>query len=350
MIAVALTVALVLFIFWQMGGFESRIPPGEAGYAASTAPAGRTARAREITIPLVEEAVGTIQSRHKVDISPQIQATINEILVNAGETAHQGDVLVRLDRRDLDARTGQAEQAVQAADANHKQAATDFSRTRELLARGVVSAQEADNARLKVEVTSATVGEARRGLEQARVALSYAEIRSPVSGVVTDKFQNAGDMGMPGRPILSLYDPSLVRLEAPVREAVVRHLKNGDPVKVRLGSEDVATTGIVDEIVPQADVASRSVLVKVLVPNAASLYSGMFGRLLVETGAENVLVVPAEAVEQVGQLEYLLIPSPTGAERRFVQTGRRFGGDVEVLAGLSRDEQIILPPAPTGSK
>lgn len=335
--------AIVVLIVWQTGGFETKIVAETPPLPKTEHLAGNVVRATRITVPIIEEAVGTIQSRHKVDIMPRIQAVIEEIRANAGDRVRQGDLLVRLDRRDLEANVGQAEQALKAAEANYRQALTDHQRNVELLQRGVISPQEADNSRLRVEVTSATVGQARRALEQARVALSYAEIRSPVSGIVTDKLQNAGDLAMPGRPILQLYDPSLVRLEGPVREALVRYIKVGDQLLVKLGTEETLTTGIVDEIVPQADVASRSVLVKVLIPNVTDLYTGMFGRLLIPTGTERVLVVPTQAIERVGQLEYVLTPTASGPERRFVQTGRRFGDKIEVLAGISENEPVLIP-------
>ncbi len=167
---------------------------------------------------------------------------------------------------------------------------------------------------------------------------------------MTDKLQNVGDLAMPGRPILQLYDPSLVRLEAPVREALVRRIKVGDSLAVKLGSEEIRTTGTVDEIVPQADVASRSVMVRVLVPNVTDLYSGMFGRLVIPTGTESVLLVPAQAIQRVGQLEYVLAPTAHGPERRFVQTGRRFGDKVEILSGLAEGEPVlILEQKPEGA-
>ncbi len=348
--AIILTALTVLLILWQTGSFEAKIPPKTPPIPRNPDLSGNVVKAERVEVPLVEEAVGTIQSRHKVDITPRIQAVIEEIRVNAGDRVREGDLLVVLDKRDLEAALGQAEQALKAAEANYRQALTDHQRNVELLQRGVVSPQEADNSRLRVEVTSATVGQARRALEQARVALSYAEIHSPVSGIVTDKLQNVGDLAMPGRPILQLYDPSLVRLEAPVREALVRRIKVGDSLAVKLGSEEIRTTGTVDEIVPQADVASRSVMVRVLVPNVTDLYSGMFGRLVIPTGTESVLLVPAQAIQRVGQLEYVLAPTAHGPERRFVQTGRRFGDKVEILSGLAEGEPVlILEQKPEGA-
>lgn len=337
---IAAAAGILLLVLWQTGWFQPKIPAGAPSPRMDTAPHGRTVPVERIAVPLVEEAVGSVQSRHRVDISPRIQATILQIAVNAGTKVNAGDLLVRLDPRDLDAKVGQAEQAVNAATANLKQAQSDFQRTKELVARQVASVQEGENARLRLDVTSASLGEARRALEQARVARSYAEIRAPVTAVVIEKNQNAGDMAIPGQPILQLFDPKILRLEAPVRETVARRLRVGDVLDVRLGTDETLTTGLVDEIVPQADPVSRSFLVKVLVPSAENLYAGMYGRLLIRTGSEDVTVIPQQTVERVGQLEYVTAVTSQGAERRFVQTGRKLGGKVEVLAGLAPGEDV----------
>ncbi|MCX7020519.1 MAG: efflux RND transporter periplasmic adaptor subunit [bacterium] len=338
-------IVIGIVIYWQIGGFQHKIKSAESAIPDSVIAAGGATAAEQLTIPLSEEAVGALQSRHRVDISPQIQAAILEVRFNAGDSVKQGDVLVRLDPRDLEARVGQAEQALSAAEANYKQASADYARAQELLNRKVASAQEADNARLRVEVTSASVGETRRGLEQARIGQSYAEIRSPVTGVVIEKQQNTGDVAMPGRAIISLYDPSLLRLEAPVREALARKLRPGDSLNVRMGSGELETTGAIGEIVPQADIASRSFLVKVIIPRVSGLYAGMYGRISITTGAETVTVVPANSVERIGQLEYVRIITNGKLEHRFVQTGRMFGDKLEILSGINKGEMIATASA-----
>jgi membrane fusion protein, multidrug efflux system len=332
-----------LLISYQTGGFSEKITadPRAVGPESVDVDTTGTVVVESISVPQVEEAVGTIQSRHRVDISPQIQATIMEVAVNAGDRVNPGGVLVRLDPRDLDAKVGQAEQAVTAATANLRQATADYNRTRELVERKVASVQEGENARLRLDVTSASLGEARRALEQARVGRSYAEMKSPVAGVVIDKRQNAGDTAVPGQPILSVYDPAILRLEAPVRETLATQLRIGETVRVRIGAERQETSGTVDEIVPQAEAATRTFLVKVLIPPAQNLYAGMYGRVLVDTGTEQVNVIPSAAVHRIGQLEYATALDASGKpERRFVQTGRTFGDRVEVLAGLSAGERV----------
>lgn len=343
--AVLICAGILLLIYWQTGGFAPKISAASKIKTAEALAGGHLIAVQMMCVPTVEEAVGTIQSRHRVDVSPQIQATIVEIKANSGDKVREGGLLARLDTRDLDAREGQAEQALTATEANLRQATADYNRTLELVKRNVASVQEGENAHLRLDVTSATLGEARRALEQVRVARSYAEIRSPVSGVVIEKQQNVGDLAQPGRPILSIYDPAILRLEAPVRETLARNLRIGDPVRVRVGTDAAGTTGTIDEIVPQADVASRSFLVKVLLPGGANLYAGMYGRLIIETGVEDVPVIPRDAVRRVGQLEFVDAATSGGIERRFIQTGRSFGQRLEVLSGLVPGEMIrfLLP-------
>jgi membrane fusion protein, multidrug efflux system len=347
---IAVLVALLgAFIYWQMGGFTTKIePPGLGAPSLPPRPAaGPTVAARQAVLPVIEEAVGTIQSRHRVDVSPQIQATILEVRVNSGDKVQAGDLLALLDPRDLDARLGQADQAVKAAEATHNQALADLERSKKLRDSNVISSQESERAFMLAEVTSASLGEAHRGLEQAKVARSYAEIHSPVAGVIVEKQQQAGDTAMPGKPIVSLYDPNLVRLEAPVRETAARDLKVGYVIAVRMGTEDRATTGVIDEIVPQADVPSRSILVRVLVSGGTNLYSGMYGRLLIRTGEEKVTLVPRDAVTRVGQLEFAY--NPDGA-KRFIQTGRTVSDSLEVLAGLNPGEEVLASAQAEGRR
>lgn len=337
--------AIWLLIAHQTGRFSQKVKAIETPlqHTAETAPS-KSVLVKAINVPRVEEAVGSVQSRHRVDISPQIQASILEIPVNAGDRVEAGDLLVRLDPRDLQAKVGQAEQALTAAMANLRQANSDYVRTRELLERKVASIQEGENARLRLEVTSATLGEATRALEIAKVALSHADMKSPVAGVVIDKRQNAGDMAIPGRPMLSIYDPSILRLEAPIRETLATQLHVGQNVRVRIGANRELTTGTVDEIVPQAEVASRTFLVKVLLPPATNLFAGMYGRVLIDTGMDRIHVIPAAAVKRIGQLEFVIVEDSNGApDRRFIQTGRTFGADLEVLAGLTEGERVRIP-------
>ncbi|MDX1653661.1 MAG: HlyD family efflux transporter periplasmic adaptor subunit, partial [Candidatus Competibacteraceae bacterium] len=149
---------------------------------------------------------------------------------------------------------------------------------------------------------------------------------------------------VPGQPLLRLYDPDQLRLEASVRESLASRLQRGATLTARIDALDLELPATVDEIVPTADPGSRSFLVKAALPFRADLYPGMFGRLLIPLGTVARLYVPQEAVARFGQLEFVQVPTPQGTARRYIRTaGPGAEGRLEVLSGLSEGERVILP-------
>jgi hypothetical protein len=124
---------------------------------------------------------------------------------------------------------------------------------------------------------------------------------------------------------------------------LAHRLKVGQPIGVRVDALDKVCSGTVSEIVPEAQSASRAFQVKVTGPCPAGIYSGMFGRIIIPLEDEQVLVVPRQAVRNVGQLELVEVIEGGQAFRRAVRTGRTLGKDVEVLSGLRQGEEVALP-------
>jgi RND family efflux transporter MFP subunit len=166
-----------------------------------------------------------------------------------------------------------------------------------------------------------------------------------MNAVVIDKKVDVGDMVSLGQPLATLFDPKRMQLVATVRESLAHRLQVGQEIAVRVDGLNKQCGGTVSEIVPEAQAASRSFQVKVTGPCPAGVYTGMFGRLLIPLGDEQVLVVPRRAVRLVGQLELVDVAENGRTTRRAVRTGRSFGDDVEVLSGLREGEQVTVPPA-----
>lgn len=341
--------AMILLILWMSGFFGTKIPPGTVAAEATLAPEGAvTATVEESEVPVVEEAAGTVQAERKTVISSRIVAAIAEVLVRTGDQVNQGDPLVVLDDRELTARALEAQRAADSAEAARRRAASDFQRAKELLAKKVVSQSEFDQAQSAAQVASADLSRAQEALRGAHVAVSYARIASPVAGRVTDRFADPGDTAMPGKPLIGLYDPAALRMEVPVRESMVTRLSVGQTVQVRLGSAADVIDGTVDEIVPQAEAGSRTFLVKVGLPKRQGVYTGMFGRVGIPAGTRHRLLVPAAAVERVGQLDFVSVVGPDRTlARRLVTLGPDAGGGrVEVLSGLRAGEMVLLASGP----
>ncbi len=342
----AALLGMLLLILWLAGAFAERIESGPARRVRPTVgPDAPLAVATLIIDPLIEEAAGTVQAQRRTLVSARMLATIAAVRVRAGEAVGAGDVLIELDAREPSARVEEARGAVRGAEAEQTRRAADLARAQVLIRRGAISQSEFDQAQAAARVADASAAGAREALSAAQVALSYTRITAPVSGRVVDRYAEPGDTAVPGQPLLALYDPVALRIEVPVRESLLTRLHVGDTLEVRIGERVFA--GVVDEIVPQAEVGSRTFLVKIGLPREAGLYTGMFGRALIRTGERERLFVPALAVERVGQLDFAtVVDADGGLGRRLVTLGSPAGDQVEVLSGLRPGERVLLPPAP----
>ncbi|MBN1868147.1 efflux RND transporter periplasmic adaptor subunit [Candidatus Sumerlaeota bacterium] len=339
-------VGLVLILMWMAGTFRSKIQPEELPEPSERrlASGQATAEVHEVMEQVVETFIGTVAAERKTTVAPKILSTVRRILVSAGSSVKKDDLLVELDDRDLRSQLRQADDALQAARAQLTNAETYYKRMKEALEGQAVSQNQFDEAKTQFKVAQAEVSRAQQRVEEARVTLSYAKIAAPIDGRVVDRLAEPGDTVAPGRPILALYDPSALRLEAPVREGLATGLKVGDPLQVHIDAVNLDLDGRIDEIVPQSEAVSRSLLVKVGLPHQAGLYQGMFGRLLIPAGERRRVCMPEAAIERVGQLQYVDVVGTDGVlEKRFIQTGEHGeNGNVELLSGARPGEKVVV--------
>lgn len=337
-------VALVLIVAWLSGAFETKIEPQRRDGQTRTLSGQPTDVVHEVKKAYIEEAIGTLKSASRTVISAKVLATIEAINVRAGDQVQTGDLLVRLDSKQLEAKLRQSEQVHAAAIATRAQAETNFERIKGLLAQQAASKAAFDEANRNLEVARAEVLGAQQAINEASVMLSYATISASKSGRIVDRLAEPGDTSRPGVPLLVLYDATSLRLEAPVLEQLAVKLRAGDELKVYIDSLGREVVSTVDEIVPQADAPSRSFLVKASVPRSEDLYEGMFGRLRIPSGQRRHLCLATDAIQTVGQLEFVEVVLPDDRiERRFIKTGRLgMPGRIEVLSGLKAGERVIL--------
>lgn len=341
-------VVMVLIIAWMAGLFTRKIQPGEAAASERReAPAGAAFdQVHKVRKPYFEEAVGTLKAASRTEISARVLAPINAIYVKAGDTVTEGQKLIELDRGTFETQVSQARARLVGAQAELADAEADFVRKEELLRKATVGQQEVDAARTRRDVAQASLDHARQAEAEARVMLAYTTIAAPQAGMIVDRLAQVGDMARPGVPLLVLYDPTSLRLEVPVPEGLAIQLKRGQKLVVHIDALNKGVDATVDEIVPQAEVASRSFLVKVRLPRSPDLFEGMSGRLLVPAGERDHLCLNMAAIERIGQLEFVKVLRDDGTvERRFIKTGRiGMPGRTEVLSGLKVDEKVLVRP------
>ena len=219
----------------------------------------------------------------------------------------------------------------------------EAARAKQLIATRSISQAEFDSATTRVQTTQANADRANRAVEEAKVYLDFATVVAPFSGIIVDKAVQPGDTVSPGQTLLSLYDPSHMQLVANVRESLAMNLKVGQQLPARMESLGYECLATVSEVVPKADISSRSFEVKVTGPCPPGVYSGMFGRLMLPLEDEQLLLIPAETIQRVGQLTFVQVLIEGRLARRSVQLGRDFKGKIEVLTGLKAGEQVLIP-------
>lgn len=344
-------VAVIVPLLWLAGKFAPKVPTTLATPVSQGAPIeGQVIPVQAIRLPLVEPAVGTIRAVHETSIGSKLLARVVEVNLKAGQKVNSGDVLVRLDDTDLQAKLHQAKAAVTAAEATRAQAAVDERRYERLAEAKAVSRQEYEKASTALRSAEAELRRVQEAAKEVQAMLDWATVRSPIDGVVIDKKVDSGDMVAPGQILVTLFDPKRMQLVASVRESLAHRLQVGQSIEVSVDGLNKQCSGQVSEIVPEAQSASRAFQVKVTGPCPAGIYTGMFGRILIPLEEEQLLVIPQQAVQSVGQLELVEVVEDGRTSRRAIRTGRIFDDQVEVLSGLRAGEKVVIPPATNASQ
>jgi len=339
-------VGVALLLLWLSGKFAPKVPVSTAtARSEGSAVEGRVVPVRALRLPRSESAVGTIRAVHETSIGSKLLARVVEVNLKAGQRVQAGDVLVRLDDTDLQAKFQQAKAAVASAQALRAQADIDQKRAAKLIEAKAVSRQQYDTAVTALRSADADLRRAEEAVKELQATLDWATLRAPMGGIVIDKKVDVGDMVIPGQVLVTLFDPKRMQLVASVRESLAHKLQVGQDIGVHVEGLNKRCAGTVSEIVPEAQSASRAFQVKVTGPCPTGIYTGMFGRLLIPLEEEEVLVIPREAVRHVGQLELVEVVQKGEASRRAIRTGRTIDDDVEVLSGLRQGEQVVIPAA-----
>ncbi len=338
--AVALLLAMMA---WMAGYFSEKIEPGLAQPA--TANTADAVEVRREMATFTEPVPASVEAKEATIISSRLLARITSINVRAGDYVEEGQLLLELEQADLLARAQQARDRVQSVEARMREAQQNLDRSEALHKRGLIAVAARDAARADAAALEADLSSARQSLQEAEAAVGFSEIRSPIAGRVVDRFAEPGDTASPGAKLLSLYNPFSLWVEARVREQLALSLEMGQTLTVEVPSLGKTLDARIEEIVPAADPGSRSFLVKAVLPSEKNLLPGMYARMLVPAGERVRMLVPADRVAQVGQLDVVWVAQEGTVVRRFVRLGRPAGQDmVEVVSGLAEGERVMPRP------
>jgi len=292
-------------------------------------------------------ASGKIEAVHSANLSTRMMGYVNRIYVQVGEKVQQGQLLLSINNADISAKLGQVNAGIIEAEAGFTNAEKDFNRYKALYEENSASQKEFDDITANFNMAKARLEAAKQMRKEVDAQLSYANIRAPFSGVVTNKFIKEGDMANPGMPLLEVEAPGNFQVLAMVPESGIQQIKKDSEIDVQIKSLETTVKGKVTEVSTSAKNTGGQYMVKVVLDKtSANLLSGMYAtvKFPLESNVENDMVLmPKEALITKGQLcgVYTVSQSNT-ALLRWLRLGRTFGGSVEVLAGLSADEKYIV--------
>jgi len=293
--------------------------------------AAQTKTLAAIALPVHYHTSGTVSSDHKVSVSSRLSGYIRSIKVREGDRVKAGQLLFDVDPVN-------ARQAYAQAKADQADAASDLNRYRSLLADHAVSQQQYDKVRLRYVV-------AQSRAVQAENLLQYAEVRSPVSGIVVEKHASSGDLASPGQSLLVLEDPSSLLVETYVSEQFVATIHEDDAVRVFIPGLDKTIDGHIRQIVKSADRLSHQFLVKVALSADGGAYPGMFAEVNFAVGKRMAIMVPETALQKrSGLVGIYVVDAQSIAHYRQLRTGEQGEQGVEVLAGLNAGDVIAWRP------
>jgi RND family efflux transporter MFP subunit len=277
-------------------------------------------------------------------VAPKIAGRILELKVNIGDHVNQGDVIARLDDRDIRAKESEALAVLAGANAQANRAAADAQRIGSLYKQEAATRENFDNVQAQAKSSMAVVNQALSGVKVIRAYLEDAVLRAPFSGIIVTKLKQAGDMGLPGEPLLTMQTAQDMRLEVSVPSQCATKLHSGMKVDVRIDNLDAGLMAQIDEIAPEIDAQTRSQLIKIKLPELKGLQPGYLGWLDQACEQHQALLIPNAAVIHVGQLESVKVLAQGEVSLRHIRTAKTFADKIEVISGLRAGETVVVNP------
>jgi RND family efflux transporter MFP subunit len=301
---------------------------------------------REVADVYAADAV--IEAVRAATVSAQIAGNVTRYYVDAGDRVKRGQVLVRIDTRATDAQVAAGAAGVAQAEAQLAQAKLNYERTARLVDSKFISQSALDKADADLKSAQATLQMATASATQAATARSFAEVRSPLDGIVTRRLAELGELASPGKPLIEVHDPAALRAVASVPQFVLPRIGRVSQAEVVLPTLGETVVAAHVTVLPAADARLLSTQVRADLPAnvPASVVPGTAAKVMLPTGSVKRLVMPADAVVRRGELTATYVIGSDGQPRlRQIRTGETSSaGWVEVLAGLDAGERVQITP------
>lgn len=297
---------------------------------------------------------GVVEAVRHTVIAAQVAGAVVQLEVKAGDRVKAGQLLMRLDARAADQSAAASTAQVEAARAQLDVATREVQRQRQLFEQQFISRAALDRAEAEFRAAQAQVEAQQAQAGVARTQTAFHLVRAPYAGVVADVPVTLGDMALPGRPLVAVYDPTALRVSAAVPQSLMARLGDGlDARRVRLDlGAGASLTPTRVTALPVIDAATHTATLRADLPTGLpAVAPGQFARAWIEVPADAAagrgtsVRVPASALVRRAEMTGLYVIDSRGKPLlRQVRVGRSDGDQVEVLTGLAVGETVAADP------
>jgi len=295
---------------------------------------------------------GVVESERQTVMAAQVSGAVTEIAVKVGQSVHSGQVLMRLDARSANQSAVASEAQVVAAQASLDVARKDLERQEKLFAQDYISQAALERAQAHFKSVEAQTHAQSAMAGAARTQSDFFIIRAPYAGVVSEVPVTLGDMALPGRVLISLFDPTRLRVTATVPQNVLNRGQTPKETRIELPGLPVNlqwATPTAIEVLPTVDAGTHTLEVRLMLPaGLTQVTPGMFARAWLPTSEKlpHPVQLPITAIVHHAEMTGAYVLDGKGQPLlRQVRLGRVLGDQVEVLSGINAGEPVVQDAA-----
>jgi len=286
---------------------------------------------------------GVVEATRQSTVSAQISGRVKAIFFDVGDRVSKGQILLKIDEREAEQALAGSRAQLSQAQAALQNARLNYERSQELFKQKFISQAALDKAKSDYEMAKAQAEASAAGAQQSALAQSYTSVIAPYAGVVSARMVEMGEMVTVGKPLMTGFDPSQLRVIANVSQDRLKDIGTRPEVTVEVPALQRWVKAASVTVQPSADLRTHSTQVRIDLPsNQSNLYPGMFVRTHFVVGKENKLLIPASAVVRRSEVVAVYVVDEQGTPRlRQVRLGEANAqNEIEVLAGLNIGERV----------
>jgi RND family efflux transporter MFP subunit len=319
---------------------------------APTGPAVKVMAVGQKTVTGYSDIDGVVEAVMQSTLSSQIPGRVLSLNVKAGDRVKAGQVLASIDDRETQSGVLRSQAQLQQSDAELRQLEIALKRTQELKTQGFVSSAALDLAEAQYKAAQAGRDSAGAATAQAKVTQSFSKVTAPYDAWVLETSAQAGDLALPGKPLITVYAPQPLRVVMQWPASQKNAMPKLSDIQIQSSTETIKPVAM--QIMPNADGISQTIGIKLDLPRTGAAVNASPGQQVqvrIAGAAQAKGLVPKSAILRRGEMTTVYVTQENGFAMKLVRLGADHGNaGVEIWAGLKDGDLIAVDAVQAGMR